>query len=276
MADIAFNDTWQMLQTNCWPDEKLAILQHEWESTNFLAILPETMAFARAIFVYDCQLRNQQNPFAVRSLLAIAGEAINDPASAHRDITNGLDIMRYHGTAAWTDEKNLLLHFRDRELELRHAIQSPTWAEMHKQPGVTNSIPFKPEYVGLMEYINNSEIERPLLLMQAAASEAERRILITAIALERYRGKHGSYPNSLALLSQEFLKAVPVNYMDGQPLRYRPTADGHFVLYSVGLDCVDDGGKPPAPGGPRLIINNNGNFAILTNQDIVWPVPASP
>jgi len=113
------------------------------------------------------------------------------------------------------------------------------------------------------------------LLGRAAKAEAQRQLIITAIALERYREKHGSYPDNLAALTPEFLKTPLPDFMDGQPLRYQLADDGHFLLYSVGLDCVDNGGKiqprssdegfsrPTRPGMP------------LPEADIVWPLPAS-
>ena len=81
------------------------------------------------------------------------------------------------------------------------------------------------------------------LLGLAAEAEARRRILIAAIALKRYRGRHGGYPKALQELVPELLQSPPIDFMDGKPLRYQLTDDGHFVLYSVGLDCVDDGGN---------------------------------
>ena len=36
------------------------------------------------------------------------------------------------------------------------------------------------------------------LLGRAAEAEVRRRLVVTALALERYRGRHGRYPNSLA------------------------------------------------------------------------------
>ena len=38
------------------------------------------------------------------------------------------------------------------------------------------------------------------------------------------------------------LTHVPADLINGQPLRYRRTADGHFLLYSVGWNEIDDGG----------------------------------
>ena len=52
---LAFNATWQALQTNGWTDAQLARLQAEWESANFFTNLPETAAFQRASAVAMCE-----------------------------------------------------------------------------------------------------------------------------------------------------------------------------------------------------------------------------
>jgi hypothetical protein len=113
------------------------------------------------------------------------------------------------------------------------------------------------------------------LLGRFAEAEARRRLIITAIALERFRGQHGEYPKALEQLSPELLRQPLVDFMDGQPLRYRLMGDRRFILYSVGLDCVDDGGDlrrpqqdPLTPGGPR-------GFGTPPEPDLVWPRPAS-
>ncbi|HEX7861393.1 MAG TPA: hypothetical protein VF773_13755 [Verrucomicrobiae bacterium] len=82
---------------------------------------------------------------------------------------------------------------------------------------------------------------------RAADAETRRRIIVTAIALERYRLAHREYPDSLAHLVPAFLKSAPADFMDGQPLRYRKNADGRYLLYSVGLDCTDQGGAGRVP-----------------------------
>ena len=63
-----------------------------------------------------------------------------------------------------------------------------------------------------------------------------RRIVVTAIALERYRLRHKEYPARLSDLTPEFLSKLPIDFMDGKPLRYRPKDDGTYLLYSVGED----------------------------------------
>jgi hypothetical protein len=63
-----------------------------------------------------------------------------------------------------------------------------------------------------------------------------------ACALERYRLARGQFPDSLDALSPQFIDKVPPDIINGQPLKYRRTQDGQFVLYSVGWNETDDGG----------------------------------
>lgn len=63
----------------------------------------------------------------------------------------------------------------------------------------------------------------------------------TSIAIEQFRRANGSLPLTLAELVPEFLPAVPIDSMDGNPLRYVVNDDG-YMLYSVGRNGVDDGG----------------------------------
>jgi hypothetical protein len=69
----------------------------------------------------------------------------------------------------------------------------------------------------------------------------------TALALERCRLAHGEYPETLDALVPEFLKAVPLDVMTNKPLSYRRISPNDFLLWSVGWDVVDDGGKPLDP-----------------------------
>jgi hypothetical protein len=65
---------------------------------------------------------------------------------------------------------------------------------------------------------------------------------VTLLALGEYRRCNGCYPDLLDELKPKFLPRLPIDYADRQPLRYRRTADG-IVLYSIGRNGVDDGGR---------------------------------
>ena len=279
---LVFNETWQALQTNHWPDDRLARLQAEWEAANLFTNLPETVAFKRACDVAACEQDREQTLGSRLSfkqfLIGVSQFPQGIWYELHSDWERG-DYLR-HGS--YEDETDLLLFYRDREVELRNAIQSPTWSQMRQLPGVTNNNFFHSKYRSrLQSMMNLHEISTGIqkqgssFLGRAAEAEAERRILITAFALERYRGKLGSYPVTLDMLAPEFLKSVPVDFMDGQPLRYRLTDDGHFFLYSVGLDCTDHGGAMPAHEFETRFPGGATRFEAPPPADIVWPLSAS-
>lgn len=68
------------------------------------------------------------------------------------------------------------------------------------------------------------------------------------LALEVYRGEHGAYPDELEPLARGALPEVPVDPLSGEAFVYRvleaPDEHGRaYLLYSVGADGVDDGGR---------------------------------
>jgi len=148
---------------------------------------------------------------------------------------------------------------------------------------------------------------RPALRMLVV--EIQRRLTVTAIALKRYQLRHGKYPADLAALTPEFIREVPLDPMDGKPLRYRllkgrqdvaqpprlfyslpppPTtvsngkaqpgaavphneSEETFVLYSVGGNRQDDGGDPMRLS-PNLL-ETVCDWPMMLGRDIVWPMP---
>ncbi len=105
---------------------------------------------------------------------------------------------------------------------------------------------------------------------------AQVRCVLGAVAAERYRRARGRWPATLADLTPAFPGAVPLDPYDGKPLRYRKLPDG-VVVYSVGLDGNDDGGRidranPVATGtdlGCRL-------WDVKHRRQPPRPAPAAP
>ena len=90
-----------------------------------------------------------------------------------------------------------------------------------------------------------------------------------AIALERYRLAHGEFPESLDALAPQFIAKLPHDVINGQPLHYRRTSDGQFVLYSVGWNETDDGGEVV------VLTRKSRTPTVDINQgDWVWRYPA--
>ncbi|MBI2947874.1 MAG: hypothetical protein HYY23_09505 [Verrucomicrobia bacterium] len=89
---------------------------------------------------------------------------------------------------------------------------------------------------------------------KASHAQAVLDLATTACALERYRLAHGQFPDAIEALVPRFLAKAPIDVINGEPLKYHRTADGQFLLYSVGWNEKDDGGevsltkgKPPGP-----------------------------
>ena len=281
-ATLVYNVTWQALQTNGWSDERLAHLQRQWESVNFFKKLPETSAFRRASDAAMCQRERQEPVLQDDSLAELYKEMFRSPKNALAELDYYRQKADYRQHGSYEDEKALLLFNRDREIELRNAVQVSTWSAMRGLPGVTNKVFFQSKYRSrLQSILNLKELNAAFLhrgtgfLGRAAEAEARRRIIITAIALERYRGKHGLYPKSLAELKSELLKNTPVDFMDGQPLRYHLMDDDHFILYSVGLDGIDNGGEMRQLRRSDLLFRDTGNFVPPLEGDLVWPLPGT-
>ena len=114
---------------------------------------------------------------------------------------------------------------------------------------------------------NLTKVVTTLAHTQTSVNEAQ-----IACALERYRLVHGEYPESLGTLVPQFIEKLPHDVIGGQPsqgsgsasqpLHYRRTSDGKFMLYSVGWNETDDGGQP-SPSGENGWID-------FTKGDWVW------
>jgi hypothetical protein len=91
-----------------------------------------------------------------------------------------------------------------------------------------------------------------------------------AIALERYRLAHGEFPESLDALTPQFMQQVPHDIITGEPLHYRRTPDGQFVLYSVGWNETDDGGVVIFKKSTK---NETSDDVDVDQGDWVWRYP---
>jgi hypothetical protein len=126
--------------------------------------------------------------------------------------------------------------------------------------------------IDLHSMMSGSVFSLNRVLDRVMRAETAKQMTVTAIALKRYQLKHGNYPVDLNSLVPEFVPAVPLDPVDGQPLRYRPNADGTFLLYCVGENGVDDGGNPSLEKG---VTSSNYYWQNPHALDWVWPQPAT-
>ena len=75
------------------------------------------------------------------------------------------------------------------------------------------------------------------------AAAAHLRLLAVELALRAYKCDQGNAPRDLTQLVPKYLRHVPIDPFGGKLLVYRPSGT-NWVLYSLGPDKRDDGGKP--------------------------------
>jgi hypothetical protein len=124
----------------------------------------------------------------------------------------------------------------------------------------------------LHSMLSESIVSLGSFIRKVVRVEAAKQFTIAAIALKRYQLKHGSYPPDLNSLVPDFTSAVPLDPVDGQPLRYRRNANGTFLLYSVGENGVDNDGDPSLEPG---VTSSNYYWQNDHALDWVWPQSAT-
>lgn len=141
--------------------------------------------------------------------------------------------------------------FRDWMARVESEAQVPLW---ERGPS---------EVEHALEQLHSSPLQKlryyPISLLFPSYSHCEglfertrqvRDATLVAIALELYRRQAGTWPDSLNDLTPQFLPQVPPDRYDGKPLKYR-VIDAQPVLYSIGVNRIDDGGRLPEPRKPN-------------------------
>jgi hypothetical protein len=218
------------LELHAWQEPQLSALQSQLKESDFLS--PQAAAF-RSLRMFYCWAYEEvaqdgllgvfrrQRPWTVRLFGSMAPRA-----------------FIYKIEMGWINEIQL-------------AIDALTTANGPEHPrDLSGKLRTKQSRDGWQR------IGSSVLRTQTLVNEAQ-----IACALERYRLAHGEYPGELATLVPQFIEKLPRDIINGQPLIYLRTADGSFILYSVGWNETDDGGQTvPAKGDPKQ----------LTLGDWVW------
>lgn len=214
-------------------DEELQGLQREFESAAAVPLLTQVAKGERASLHYF-----------LSSLAAgdVANEELLEMATGTKDRSQRpsvAEIRRIHVgvlnrcTAfleiARQPTKQQLV--QTKALDTQNA--SEPWAGTTLAQSLISGLILEPGQTGRTYFLN--------LVEKNDIHLAECYSIITACAVERYRMKHGEWPDRIESLVPSFLGAVPQDPVDGQPLRYRRTNDG-VVIYSIGPDQVDNQG----------------------------------
>jgi hypothetical protein len=300
MASIAASASWELLQSTNLTDSQLAALQKNWERLEFIEAAGNSMEMERAMTetniikmrASNAEFQRMFPRYGPGSLSpsvgwSISGSWLKDLGNFAR---NGWDKTSMAGATflwrtSWSysdelralqDEQILLETLRTVET---NQFFNPAYTNMVNQfyaRGITNTPDdwwLKLDFPDFRRIFSDNASAWGATVRKTMAAETCRRVVITAIALKRFQLKQGHFPEKLSELTPEFLASVPLDPVDGQPLRYRSNTDGTFTLYSIGLNDKDDGGDPSLGTGARSSFFYWQNPQAL---DLVWPQPATP
>jgi len=178
------------------------------------------------------------------TLLLGLSPAEGHPLSRMRDGASRL-LLGAAISAVLADRAEMLAKHRELMNASEAEARAPLWERKESAADreimrMRDSLIERKRYLPIM--IMMPSLSRASLLAELATQERD--ATLVALACELYRRRTGQWPASLADLSPRYLPSVPVDRFDGQPLRYQLT-DGHPVLYSIGMDLDDDGGRAP-------------------------------
>lgn len=281
----AGNSTWEALQYPHWSDEQLKELQSIWSSMDLLSQLEPSLEMERAFFLAlypGCRASLDRLDSALSGGAAAAGidwsdlgeQMLTNPGEAFDVIMERLPrrwIWKW-----WDSYWDEIWMVRRHQLHLqavRRAKGQPAFVPLEQQLRVALDDLGEPSRQFLLARGLGGSYAISYM-RRLFTAESQRRIVVTAIALCRFERQRGSSPVDLSALVPEFLPAVPLDPMDGQPLRYLKAKGGRLVPYSIGDDGVDGGGNS-GPGDAPAEGAGPPNYYWMRCPDWVWPSPAS-
>ena len=288
MADIAFGVNWEILQSTNLTDGQLAELQGRWMAMDFIRSGENAAAMERVIRLIAVN-QWRKSGSALRQILEDSTDwGIGNTAPAFGKFQIATKVFMWRNWWSYPDELgmlkgyqiilettrvaytnySLLTAFNDQRSELEIA-------EVNKFGSWWNAWEILIDHdFDMHRLFSSGAASWHYAFLRAIKAETTKQMTIAAIALKRYQLKYGNCPPDLKSLVPEFVPKVPLDPVDGQPLRYRRNPNGTFLLYSVGENGKDDGGNPALKENARF----PDRYYYWQNPDAldwVWPQTAT-
>lgn len=264
MTQIDLLPVWDGLADRCWSDAQLAALDQELARADFLADFQRAMDCERACTIWAMEVfqRTRDANFFVDAAPPTPEDFPTAVQQAAGKILLGL-IPK-----GWFDQNKATLarlnvEFLRATVTVDGQLVSPTHTRQATaaiEAACNHRTPYN-WFAGMLLPALGKAAKK-FAFGQNAVNLAR-----VAIALERHRLAHGSYPESLDALAPTYLAKLPHDLINGQPLKYRREANGSFTLYSVGWNEKDDGGTVVMGKGKSPTIDQD-------QGDWVWRYPA--
>ncbi len=289
LQGYGLSTTWEALQAPGWNDAQLARLQKTWEATDLLNDFVHALEAERVR--EDVSMDAFSAPMEVSNMILDEHEWKSPPErddyavvfrAVYVDLVSRAQFRMWR--LGWDDQEKLENFKRCQDsIDDARLIASRQWQRQQEKPDVpfvrktwsqfrhfyTSSSDYQANCVYAVSAGNYVHAPTRDLKQKVVGIEIQRVLTVAAIALKRYRLRNGKYPASLDALVPDCISSVPLDPIDGKPLRYRLKPDGTFTLYSVGLDGQDDDGDP-SPSVDKT------TGASGPARDQVWPEPADP
>jgi len=229
ILEQSLQPVWEGLARRQWNQEQLAALQTRLERLNLVADLSRAMRGER-VFCLAALDYIRQNP----------GGGLEE--------TGGLPPFLGYWLTGWVNQNrvtiarlvqdNLLPAYDPTNRVVNLAAARAQWQQAEAE--LKSVSPYKIFAKLLLPALG--KVSERTARAQAAADLA-----VVACALERCSLARGAYPERLEQLVPDFIQRVPLDPASREPLQYRRSEDGRFVVWSVGANLKDDHGTPEAP-----------------------------
>jgi hypothetical protein len=263
---IGIQSIWEGLAEHRWSEAQLATLQSRLQKFDFIADLHRAMKAERAwANVTIGMIRDKRTPDLFLSLVT-GTDGKNEPWQREAE--------RAFRTCPreWFDQEqeNLNRIYDERMMTVADFAARrihPAVAEENSAFVIATGRNTRTLLKDHLVFAKSLLVEPAKITLKLAHAQATVDLAAVACALERHRLAHQKYPETLAELVPAFLEKIPADLIDGQPLRYRRTDDGLFLLYAIGWNANDDGGDVAFLAGGRAFETKEGDW--------VWRYPKS-
>ena len=217
------------ISQHVWSDAQLEAIEKKLARYDLLSDLKQELGgealFSRTI---NERIQSSKNKFSVAAMLGNWGQ----PST----------LMRAEGLLSFVIPKTVLNILCTANLET--VVQMAGLLSEKDNPNLRGSARTHDLHWGPLNSIAGLGVPAiESVLKSTARGQSLINIARVAIALERHRLKHGTFPSTLKELAPAYLPAIPVEVFDGAPLHYTPKANREgFTLYSTGWKGTDDGG----------------------------------
>lgn len=227
-VSLAREMVWRGLEAGAWDEETLRAFAAKFLELNSIADFCWSMETERA-WGREAMERIASDPDKIVKVLGYANPGKLDEPALRKLVIN----------PAWKARNAL---WQERSMDELISMLDPeagTWKPVARK--------FDPEKLTKAERSRDLAAcaSSPMhgILKNTVWVHAQNQMAAIACALELARRAYGKYPDRLEALAPTYLPRIPVDPTSGEAFRYRVEPDGAYVLYSVGFDRKDGGGK---------------------------------